>query len=158
LIKLGYEEMKKVFPVKHESLLNYINKHIVKKIKKFNHQDELIYGSDKLDDSVMLDNDENLLVDEEEDYIDKEFKKLENKRKSDEEKFLENVEKFNIDENEEDELDKKKEDLSKEDEKKLERSKKLKDSIQNMLSKNDVMFIINMFEFIYICICVLFIK
>ena len=79
-------------------------------------------------------------MDEEEEYIDKEFKKLENKRKTDEEKFLDNVEKFNIDENEED-LDKdKSKNLSKEDEKKNERMKKMKDSISNMLDKNDVKF------------------
>jgi hypothetical protein len=97
IIKFSYEEMRNLVPKDLESLLAYINKHVVKKIKTMTKEEEGIYGgSNSLDHSVMMDNDENLL-DEEEEYIEKEFKKLE-KRRNDEEKFLDRLDKLILDE------------------------------------------------------------
>jgi hypothetical protein len=96
IIKFSFDEIKKVVPKEVENLLVYINKYVVKKIKNITRDEEALYGD--LDNSVMLDNDENLL-DEEEEYIQKEFNKIE-KRKNDEEreKFFNRLEKLNIDE------------------------------------------------------------
>ena len=137
-MKIGYEELKKVFPVKHLDLLNYINKFIVKKIKKYPTDEEQVYLGQKLDDTVMMDNDENLLKDDEEEYIEKEFKKLEKNRKTDEEKFLESLERLDIDENEQGERPKDEPTYSKEETAKRSKSKKTNDKIQNMLHNNDV--------------------
>jgi hypothetical protein len=86
IIKFSFEEVQKIFPKEEENLLLYINKHIVKKIKTMNKEDELVYGNVKLDNTVMMDNEENL-VDEEEEFIEKEFKKVE-KRKLNEDRIL----------------------------------------------------------------------
>ena len=62
---------------KHHSLIHYVNKHLVKKIKDITSEEAKMHGyaNAVLDNSVMLDNDENL-IDEEEECINKEFKKI----------------------------------------------------------------------------------
>ena len=95
IINFSFDEVKKIIPKDFEALLNYVNKYIVKKIKNMTKEEESVYGAN-LDHSVMMDNEENL-VDEEEEYIEKEFKKIE-KRRNDEEKIFENLEKFKLEE------------------------------------------------------------
>lgn len=129
IIKFSYDEIKNLIPKDIESLLAYINKHVVKKIKTMSKEEEGVYGgSNRLDHSVMMDNDENLL-DEEEEYIDKEFKKLE-KRKNDEEKFFERLEKLQLEEDDP-ELIKKKMEAE------INRNEKL-DKIEQLFSKDNV--------------------
>jgi hypothetical protein len=129
IIKFSYEEIKNLIPKDVESLLAYINKHVVKKIKTMTKEEEGVYGgSNSLDHSVMMDNDENLL-DEEEEYIEKEFKKLE-KRKNDEEKFFERLEKLQLEEDDP-ELVKKKMEAENN------RNEKL-DKIEQLFSKDNV--------------------
>ena len=95
IIQFSIEEIKKIIPKEYEALVVYVNKHVVKKIKNMSSEEETVYGGN-LDHSVMMDNEENL-VDEEEEYIAKEFKKIE-KRRNDDEKLLGNLEKFNLEE------------------------------------------------------------
>ena len=95
IIQFSFEEIKKIIPKEYEALVVYVNKHVVKKIKNMTSEEEAVYGGN-LDHSVMMDNEENL-VDEEEEYIAKEFKKLE-KRRNEDEKLLGNLEKFNLEE------------------------------------------------------------
>jgi hypothetical protein len=96
VIKFGFDEVRKIFPKEQENLLLYVNKHIVKKLRTMSKEDEMIYGNVKLDDSVMMDNEENL-IDEEEEYIEKEFKKTE-KRKLDEDRIFGKLDKIQLEE------------------------------------------------------------
>ena len=94
--KYSIDEVRNAVPKEYEALVNHVNKYKVRKIKAMSKEDEAVYGSTKLDNSVMMDNDENLL-DEEEEYIEKEFKKVENKKKE-EESLLENIKKLKMEE------------------------------------------------------------
>jgi len=93
IINFSFEEIKKICPAEIHDLVFYVNKHMVKKIKNITKEEEEIYGKN-LDYSVIMDNDE-FYIDEEEEFIDKEFKKVDRK-KDDEELFLEKINKFNI--------------------------------------------------------------
>jgi len=74
-----------------KNFVQYVNKNMV---KKFNSEEEKL--GEEYDNTVMMDNDNNLL-DEEEDYIKNEFKKI-NKNENIEKKFLEKVEKLKLNE------------------------------------------------------------
>lgn len=93
ILNFSFEEIKKISPKEIEDLLFYVNKHLVKKIKNITKEEEEIYGKNP-DYSVLMDNDD-LYLDEEEEFIDKEFKKVD-KKKDDDELFLEKINKFNI--------------------------------------------------------------
>jgi len=93
IINFSYEEIKKLCPLEIQDLVFYVNKHMVKKIKNIAMEEEEIYGKN-LDYTVIMDNDE-FYIDEEEEFIDKEFKKVDRK-KDDEELFLEKINKFTI--------------------------------------------------------------
>lgn len=131
-MNFSYENIKSIIPDKQEPLLQYVNKHLVKKIKEMTAQEEESHGYNKcdLDDSVMLDNDANLL-DEEEDYIKKEFKKMENK--DNDLKILERVENFDI---EEEEMEAKME-IEKEKEEKNNKNSSV-DKIEELFVKDNV--------------------
>ena len=101
ILKYSFTEIKKIIPKELESLLNYINKHVVKKIKFFTNEQESLYGSaNDLDNSVMMDNEENL-IDEEEEYIEQEFNKI-SRKKNDEDKFFGKIDKLHLDEDDHD--------------------------------------------------------
>jgi len=108
LLKMGYDSIKAVFPKEHESLLNYINKYIVKKInkqlsdekKKQSFNEEVIQEQNNNLNNSFIDNTD-LDVDEEEEFISKEFKKLDKKPREDEKKFLEKIESLQLNEDEE---------------------------------------------------------
>lgn len=114
ILKSSYEDIKKLLPKEYETLLNYVNKHIAKKIKNLTKEEDSVYNTN-MDDSVMMDNEENLL-DEEEEYIIKEFNKVE-KRKSNEERILEKLEKWNIEEDDPELIKKRNETEDKKEEK-----------------------------------------
>jgi hypothetical protein len=50
-IKFSFEEIQKIFPKEEENLLLYINKHLVKKIKTMNQEDDLYMANIKLDNT-----------------------------------------------------------------------------------------------------------
>jgi len=75
-----------------KNFVQYVNKTLVKKFNNSNDK-ENIY--ENYDNTVMMDNDNNLL-DEEEDYIKNEFKKINKGENNLEKKFLEKVEKLKI--------------------------------------------------------------
>ncbi len=93
IINFSFEEIKKISPIEIHDLIFYVNKHMVKKIKNITNEEEEIYGKN-LDYSVIMDNDE-FYIDEEEEFIDKEFKKND-KKKDEDELFLDKINKFNI--------------------------------------------------------------
>ena len=105
IINYGYEYVKNSIDNNNENLKNfvqYVNKNIV---KKFNNNQEN-NDNENIDNTVMMDNDNNLL-DEEEDYIKNEFKKINKPEKEIEKKFFEKIEKLNIVDDDLDELRKK---------------------------------------------------
>jgi hypothetical protein len=51
IIKFSFEEIQKIFPKEEENLLLYINKHLVKKIKTMNQEDDLYMANIKLDNT-----------------------------------------------------------------------------------------------------------
>lgn len=90
-----------------ENLINYVNKYIVKKMKSKQEQENEEYNyycnGKVLDNSVMCDNDNNMDLngeeeDEEEQFIDAEFKKIEKHKKNKLDKILENISNFNLNE------------------------------------------------------------
>lgn len=93
IINFSFDEIKKICPPEIQDLVFYVNKHMVRKIKNIEKEEEDIYGKN-LDYTVIMDNDE-FYIDEEEEFIDKEFKKVDRK-KDEEEIFLEKINKFNI--------------------------------------------------------------
>ncbi len=141
IINYGYDYVKSAIDSKNENLKNfvqYVNKNIV---KKFNNNQEN-EDNDKLDNTVMLDNDNNLL-DEEEDYIKNEFKKINKPEKEAEKKFFEKIEKLNIGDDDLDELRKKElESIKKTENKKEEKI----DKIEELFKKDYV----NLNNFFYV--------
>lgn len=97
IINFGFEKIKNSTNEKFFSLLGYVNKHIVKKAKGISNEEEILHGynAKDLDDTVMMDNEENL-IDEEEDYIKKEFKKIEKKVEDKDKKIIKKIEDLNI--------------------------------------------------------------
>merc|ERR1711957_1135141 len=75
IANFSLEEIKSACPKEIDDLVQYVNKHMVRKMKN-NHNDEFY-------------------IDEEEEFIDKEFKKTD-KKGNDTEMFLDKVNKFNI--------------------------------------------------------------
>ena len=140
IINYGYEYVKGAIDSKNENLKNfvqYVNKNIV---KKFNNQEN--EDNEKLDNTVMMDNDNNLL-DEEEDYIKNEFKKINKPEKETEKKFFEKIEKLNIGDDDLDELRKKElEEIKKTENKKEEKI----DKIEELFKKDYV----NLNNFFYV--------
>ena len=141
IINYGYDYVKNAIDAKNENLKNfvqYVNKNIV---KKFNNNQEN-EDNDKLDNTVMMDNDNNLL-DEEEDYIKNEFKKINKPEKEAEKKFFEKIEKLNIGDDDLDEVRKK----ELESIKKVENKKEEKiDKIEELFKKDYV----NLNNFFYV--------
>ena len=141
IINYGYEYVKGAIDSKNENLKNfvqYVNKNIV---KKFNNNQEN-EDNEKLDNTVMMDNDNNLL-DEEEDYIKNEFKKMNKPEKETERKFFEKIEKLNIGDDDLDELRKKElEEIKKTENKKEEKI----DKIEELFKKDYV----NLNNFFYV--------
>ena len=97
IINYSYEKIKEFTPENFLSFIQYVNKHSVKKINEINKEEEELHGYNKneLDDSVMLDN-ENNLIDEEEDYIKKEFKKMNKIEKDKEARIIDKIENWDI--------------------------------------------------------------
>merc|ERR1711957_777526 len=93
IANFSLEEIKSACPKEIDDLVQYVNKHMVRKMKNNQNDEEEIYGKN-LDDSCIMDNDE-FYIDEEEEFIDKEFKKTD-KKGNDTEMFLDKVNKFNI--------------------------------------------------------------
>jgi len=129
IINFSFEEIKKICPAEIHDLVFYVNKHMVRKITNINKEEEDIYGKN-LDYTVIMDNDE-FYIDEEEEFIDKEFKKVDRK-KDDEEIFLDKINKFTIYEDDPEVL--KHHNLAKAKEK--ENSKP--DKIEELFNKNNV--------------------
>ena len=137
IINYGYDYVKSAIDSKNEKLKNfiqYVNKNLVKKFKENEEEDEL-------DDSVMKDNDNNLL-DEEEDYIKNEFKKINKPEKELEKKFFEKIEKLNIADDDIDEMRKKELESLKAADKKEEKI----DKIEELFNKDYV----NLNNFFYV--------
>ena len=97
IINYSYEKIKEFTPENFLGFIQYVNKHSVKKINEINKEEEELHGYNKneLDDSVMLDN-ENNLIDEEEDYIKKEFKKMNKIEKDKEARIIDKIENWDI--------------------------------------------------------------
>lgn len=103
-LKLSFETIKMVFPKEHENLLNYINKYIVKKINKTTSDERKRQSvcdvsmsasiKDNLNNSFIDNTD--LDVDEEEEFISKEFKKLDKKPREDEKRFFDRIESLQL--------------------------------------------------------------
>ena len=119
-----------------KNFVQYVNKNIV---KKFNNEEEKL--GEEYDNTVMMDNDNNLL-DEEEDYIKNEFKKI-NKNENSEKKFLEKIEKLKL--NEEDLEDMRKQELELLSKKENKEEQKI-DKIEQLFKKD----YINLNNFFYI--------
>ena len=131
MLKLGNDTVKEIVGVENYNYINYINKYIIKKSNKFLTDEEIYYKntikSNEIlaDESIFIDNDDNL-IDEEEEFINQEFKKQDKKHK-DEEFDLMNVDKWKFDEDDEEER-KRKEDLV--------NSKKVKEDVFDKLFKS----------------------
>ena len=97
IMNFGVECVLSAANEKHHSLIHYVNKHLVKKIKDITSEEAKMHGyaNAVLDNSVMLDNEENL-IDEEEECINKEFKKIDKKEKDKETKITDKIDKLNI--------------------------------------------------------------
>ena len=101
-LKVSFETIKNVFPKEHDNLLNYINKYIVKKINKSISDDKKrqsvsdinMNTSNNIDNSFIDNTD--LDFDEEEDFISKEFKKIDKKKREDEKKFYDRIESLQL--------------------------------------------------------------
>ena len=141
IINYGYEYVKNSIDNNNENVknfLSYVNKNIV---KKFNNNQENI-DNDELDNTVMMDNDNNLL-DEEEDYIKNEFKKINKPEKEAEKKFFEKVQKLNIIDDDIEEIRKKE----------LESIKNKKDAKEEKMDKIEELFkkdYVNLNNFFYV--------
>lgn len=143
MLKLGFEEVKQIVGNENIALLNYINKHIIKKHEKYLTEEEIYYKNKhkdlllsntnnemNLDESVFNDNDD-MFLDEEEEYINKEFKKEEKAYINDDEDFLENLNRWEIDEEDEEERKRKRE-LS------FSQKAKQEDYLDKLFNSNDV--------------------
>jgi len=75
-----------------KNFVQYVNKTLVKKFNNLNAEEN---PNENYDNTVMMDNDNNLL-DEEEDYIKNEFKKINKGENNLEKKFLEKIEKLKL--------------------------------------------------------------
>jgi len=105
-VRLSYDSLKQIFPKEHEGLLNYVNKHLVKNpnstISRNNlttdiEVDKPVSNKSKIDASF-IDN-ADLDVDEEEEFISKEFKKTDKKSREDETmKLFEKIESLKLNE------------------------------------------------------------
>ena len=125
IINYGYDYVKGAIDTKNENLKNliqYVNKTIVKKFNNNQEKEE----NEKLDNTVMMDNENNLL-DEEEDYIKNEFKKINKPDKEIEKKFFQKIEKLNIADDDLDDLRKKELESLKKDDKKEEKIEKIEE-------------------------------
>lgn len=112
ILKLGQDEIKQIVGKENEALITYINKHIIRKSEKYLTEEEKFYkdtlkDKQNLNDSIMENDD--LSFDEEEDFINNEFKKTNKKDNMDDELF-EALDKWDIDE-EDDEEKKRKQEL-----------------------------------------------
>jgi len=112
-MKVSYESLKNVFPKEHESLLNYVNKYMVRKMaqtpeeKKVNSSQMIVDNNNKSKNNInsskinlnhsFIDNTD-LDFDEEEEFISKEFKKTDKKQREDEKKFLDRIESLQLNE------------------------------------------------------------
>ena len=139
IINFGYEKVKQATEEKHHSLISYINKHIVKKAKEISAEEELMHGynPNDLDDTVMMDNEENL-IDEEEEYIKKEFKKLEKKIEDKDKKIIKNIENLTIYDDDVDERRRKELELAKKEEEKDKAKDERADKIEELFVKDNV--------------------
>ena len=140
IINYGYDYVKGAIDSKNDKLKNfiqYVNKNVV---KKFNNNQEN-GENEELDNTVMMDNDNNLL-DEEEDYIKNEFKKINKPEKELEKKFFEKIEKLNIADDDLDEMRKKELESLKAADKKEEKI----DKIEELFKKDYV----NLNNFFYV--------
>ena len=141
IINYGYDYVKGAIDEKNENLKNfiqYVNKNIVKKFNNIQENEE----GEELDNTVMLDNDNNLL-DEEEDYIKNEFKKINKPEKEIEKKFFEKIEKLKIVDDDLDDLRKKE----------LESIKKTTDKKEEKIDKIEELFkkdYVNLNNFFYV--------
>ena len=124
--------------INFKNFVQYVNKTIVKKFNNSNEEDNV---NEKYDNTVMMDNDNNLL-DEEEDFIKNEFKKI-NKSENIEKKFLEKIEKLKLSDENIDEVRKQELELISKKENKEE--EKL-DKIEQLFKKDYV----NLNNFFYI--------
>jgi len=127
IANFSLEEIKSACPKEIDDLVQYVNKHMVRKMKNNQNDEEEIYGKN-LDYSCIMDNDE-FYIDEEEEFIDKEFKKTD-KKGNDTEMFLDKVNKFNIYEDDPELL--KKHNLVKKDE-----TKKV-DKLEELFNKDNI--------------------
>jgi hypothetical protein len=139
IINYGFDFVKNKLDnnnVNFKNFVQYVNKNMV---KKFNSEEEKL--GEEYDNTVMMDNDNNLL-DEEEDYIKNEFKKI-NKNENSEKKFLEKIEKLKL--NEEDLEDMRKQELELLSKKENKEEQKI-DKIEQLFKKD----YINLNNFFYI--------
>ena len=141
IINYGYDYIKNNIDNNNTNFKNfvqYVNKTMVKKYNNGNNEENL---GEEYDNTVMMDNDNNLL-DEEEDYIKNEFKKI-NKSENIEKKFLEKVEKLKLNDENLDEMRKQElEDIAKKENKNEEQI----DKIEQLFNKDYV----NLNNFFYI--------
>ena len=122
-----------------KNFVQYVNKTLV---KKFNNINEDENANENYDNTVMMDNDNNLL-DEEEDYIKNEFKKINKGENNLEKKFLEKVEKLKLTDENLDEMRKQElESINKKENKEEEKM----DKIEQLFKKDYV----NLNNFFYI--------
>ena len=141
IINYGYDYVRGAIDDKNENLksfLQYVNKNMVRKFNS-NQEDE---NEEELDNTVMMDNDNNLL-DEEEDYIKNEFKKINKPEKEIEKKFFEKIEKLKIADEDLDEVRKKE----------LESIKKTTDKNEEKIDKIEELFkkdYVNLNNFFYV--------
>ena len=140
IINYGYDFVRNSIDNKNTNFKNfvqYVNKNMV---KKYNNSNEEDLGGE-YDNTVMMDNDNNLL-DEEEDFIKNEFKKI-NKNENTEKKFLEKIEKLQLNEEDLDEM--RKQELESLNKKENKEEEKL-DKIEQLFKKDYV----NLNNFFYI--------
>ena len=96
ILKVGYEEVSALVPSEDRKLIHYINKFLVNKSKKDNYEAEVF--AEDLNDVSMLGTLGDLNKDEEEHFIENEFKKTEKRGHKDEElKVIKNLTGLNVD-------------------------------------------------------------
>ena len=123
-----------------KNFVQYVNKTMVRKYNDLTEEENINLG-ETYDNSVMMDNDNNLL-DEEEDFIKNEFKKI-SKNENAEKKFLEKIEKLQLNEDDLDEM--RKQELDSLAKKENKEEQKL-DKIEQLFQKDYV----NLNNFFYI--------
>ena len=135
IINYSYLKIKEMTPEKYINFIQYVNKYSVKKINEMNKEEEELHGYNKseLDNSVMLDN-ENNLIDEEEDYIKKEFTKMNKTEKNKENKILDKIENWNIMDDDIEEVRKKELELNN----KKNKSEETLDKIEQIFLKDNI--------------------